>query len=61
MITIALGLTPLLQVLFVLVVIGVGLWLIETYVPMAPPIKVIIRVVLVLVLVWWLLHVFGVM
>lgn len=43
-----------------LVLIGVGLYLIETYIPMSAPIKVVIRVVVVVVLVLWLLQVFGV-
>ena len=47
-------------VLLTLVVFGVVLWLIETYIPMAAPIKTIIRIVLVLFLVVWLLQVFGV-
>lgn len=42
-----------------LVIIGVALWLIETYVPISPPIKVVIRVVVVLVIVLWLLRLFG--
>jgi hypothetical protein len=43
-----------------LVVIGVALYLIETYIPMSPPIKTVIRVVVVLVLVLWLLRAFGI-
>jgi hypothetical protein len=45
--------------LVVLVVIGVGLFLINTYVPMAAPIKTIINVVVVLLVVVWLLSAFG--
>lgn len=47
-------------VLLVLVIVGVVLYLVETYIPMAPPIKVVIRVVVVLILCLWLLRVFGV-
>lgn len=43
-----------------LVVIGLIWWLIETYVPLPPPIKTVIRVVLVLLLCLWLLQVFGI-
>jgi len=43
-----------------LILIGVGLYLIETYIPMSPPIKVIVRVVVVIGLVLWLLQIFGV-
>lgn len=48
----------LIQLLVVLVVVGVGLYLIETYLPLSPPIKTVIRVVVVLVLILWLLQLF---
>jgi hypothetical protein len=50
----------MIELLVILVILGVGLYLIETYVPMAQPIKVIIRVVVILVIVLWLLRVFGI-
>jgi hypothetical protein len=50
----------LISLLIVLVVIGVCLFLVEQYIPMSPPIKTVIRVVVVLVLVLWLLRAFGV-
>ncbi len=50
---------PLLQVLLILVVVGVVLWLVQTYIPMAPPIKTLITVVVVLILCVWLLSLFG--
>jgi len=43
-----------------LVILGVALYLLETYIPMSPPIKMVIRVVIVLVLVVWLLRFFGI-
>jgi len=46
--------------LIVFVVIGLCLWLIETYVPMADPFKVVLRVVVVLLLVLWILRSFGI-
>lgn len=49
----------LVTLLVVLVVIGVVLWLVNTYIPMAKPIKTIINVVVVLAVVIWLLNVFG--
>jgi uncharacterized protein YhhL (DUF1145 family) len=49
----------LLGLLIVLVVVGVALYLVNTYVPMAPPIKTILNVVIVLVVVIWLLQSFG--
>jgi type IV secretory pathway TrbD component len=51
---------PLLSVLLVLIVIGVVLWLVNTYIPMAPPIKTVINVLVVLVLCLWLLSLFGI-
>ena len=50
----------MIEILIVLVVIGVVLWLVETQIPMAQPIKVIIRVIVILGLCIWLLNVFGV-
>jgi O-antigen ligase len=48
----------LIGLVLVLVIIGVCLWLIESYIPMSPPIKVALRVVVVIVLVLWLLQTF---
>ena len=45
--------------LFVLVVVGACLWLVERYVPMDYPFRVVIRVVVVLALVWYLLSLVG--
>lgn len=46
--------------LIVLVVVGVILYLLENYVPMSPPIKVVIRVIVILFLCLWLLGLFGI-
>lgn len=51
----------MIQILVVLVIVGVCLFLVQTYIPMAPPIKTIITVVGVLFLCLWLLQAFGVM
>ncbi len=50
----------LINILIIFVVLGVGLWLINTYVPMAAPVKTIMNVVVVLILVIWLLNIFGI-
>lgn len=50
----------LVNILIVLVIVGVVLWLVNTYIPMAPPIKTVITVVVVLVLCLWLLSLFGI-
>ena len=42
-----------------LAVVGVLLYLLETYVPMAPPFKIIIRVVVIIALVIYLARLFG--
>lgn len=52
---------PLLNLLFTLIVVGVALWAVNTYVPMDRKIKNILNVVVVIVVVIWLLRVFGVM
>lgn len=52
---------PLLQVVLVLIVVGVLLWLVNTYIPMAGSIKSILNAVVVIVVVLWLLNVFGLM
>jgi hypothetical protein len=51
----------MIQLLFLLVIVGVVLYLVETYIPMSPPIKIVIRVVVVLALVYYLLQAFGLM
>lgn len=50
---------PLIHVVVVLVVVGVILWLINSYIPMAGSIKSILNAVVVIVVVLWLLSVFG--
>lgn len=48
----------LLSLIIVLIVIGVVLWLVNTYIPMDPKIKTILNVVVVLVVCLWLLDLF---
>lgn len=50
---------PLVHVLLVLIVVGVLLWLVNTFIPMAASIKSILNAVVVIVVVLWLLNVFG--
>jgi hypothetical protein len=52
---------PLINVLITLIVIGVLLWLVNTYIPMDGKIKRILNVVAVIAVVLWVLNVFGVM
>jgi hypothetical protein len=44
-----------------LVLVGVGLWAVNTYIPMDPKIKQILNIVVVILVVLWLLRVFGVL
>ena len=50
---------PLLQILLTLVVVGVLLWLVNRFIPMAGSIKSILNAVVVIGTVLWLLNVFG--
>jgi len=50
---------PLIHVVLVLVVVGVLLWLVNSYIPMAGSIKSILNAVVVIAVVLWLLSVFG--
>jgi formate hydrogenlyase subunit 4 len=52
---------PLLYLVGLLLVVGVLLWLINTYVPMDSKIKGILNAVVVIVVVIYLLQVFGLM
>jgi thiol:disulfide interchange protein len=52
---------PLIQVVVVLIVVGVVLWLINRFIPMAGSIKTILNAVVVIAVVVWLLSVFGVL
>jgi hypothetical protein len=50
---------PLLQVVIVLIVVGVVLWLINRFIPMAGSIKSILNAVVVIFVCVWLLKIFG--
>lgn len=50
---------PLLNIIVVLIIVGVALWAINTFIPMAKQVKTILNVVVTVVLVIWLLQVFG--
>jgi hypothetical protein len=51
---------PLLTILIVLILAGVVLWLVNTYIPMDRKIKTILNIVVVIIVIVWLLKVFGV-
>ena len=50
----------LFTIVLTLIVIGVLLWLANTYIPMDGKIKKILNIVVVVVVILWLLNVFGV-
>jgi hypothetical protein len=51
---------PILTILIVLIVAGVVLWLVNTYIPMDRKIKAILNIVVVIIVIVWLLKLFGV-
>ena len=52
---------PLLTILIVLIVAGVLLYLVNNYIPMDHKIKTILNIVVVIVVIVWLLKLFGVL
>lgn len=50
---------PLLNLVVLLIIIGVGMYLINRYVPMAEPYKTILNIVVIVVVCIWLLQTFG--
>jgi len=51
----------LLSIVMVIVVVGVLLWALNSFIPMDPKIKNILNVVVVIALVLWLLRAFGIL
>lgn len=52
---------PLINVVVTLIVVGVLLWLINTFIPMDGKIKNLLNIVVVVAVVIWLLNAFGLM
>ena len=50
---------PILTIIGVLIVVGVLLWLVNSYIPMQSTIKNILNAVIVIIVVIWLLKAFG--
>ncbi|MDZ7626482.1 MAG: Thivi_2564 family membrane protein [Ignavibacteriaceae bacterium] len=50
----------LITLVIVLVIVGVVLWLINSFIPMQSTIKKILNVVVIIVVILWLLSAFGV-
>jgi hypothetical protein len=49
----------MLQVVLVIIIVGILMWAVTTYIPIAQPFKNILIAVVVIALVLWLLSVFG--
>lgn len=49
----------LLSILLVIIIVGVLLWAVNTYIPMDRKIKNILNIVVVIIVIVWLLKVFG--
>jgi hypothetical protein len=52
---------PLINLVITLIVVGVLLWLVNSYIPMDGKIKQILNIVVVIAVVLWLLQAFGVL
>ncbi len=50
----------LISLVIVLIVVGILLWLINRFIPMQPTIKKILNAVVIIIVILWLLSVFGV-
>lgn len=51
---------PLLNLVIVLIVIGVLMWLVNKYIPMAEPYRTIINILVIVVICIWLLQTLGI-
>jgi len=52
---------PLIQILVALIVVGVLLWLVNSFIPMAGSIKKLLNWVVIIAVVVWLMNVSGVL
>jgi len=50
---------PLINIVIALIIVGVALWLINTFIPMASSIKAILNVVVVVAVAIWILQAAG--
>jgi len=50
----------MIQMIVILVVLGFCLYLVETYIPMSPPVQMLIRAVVILFSVLYILSAFGI-
>ena len=50
---------PIVPVILTIVIVGVIMWIVNTYVPMSAPIKQVLNIVVVILLCIWLINLFG--
>ncbi len=50
---------PLINIVLVLILVGVGLWMINRFIPMAASIKTILNIVVVIAVCVWVLQAVG--
>ncbi len=55
------GIMPLVTVVITLLVVGVLLWLVNSFIPMQGTIKGILNAVVVIAVVIWIVNIFGLM
>jgi hypothetical protein len=51
---------PLINLLLVIIIVGVLLWIVNTYIPMDAKVKQILNIAVVVILILWLLQSFGI-
>jgi hypothetical protein len=49
----------LINIIVILILVGLALWLVNTYIPMAAGIKSLLNIVVFVVVLIWLLQIFG--
>ena len=52
---------PLVHIVLVLIIVGVLLWLINSFIPMDAKIKTLLNLVVTIAVIVWLLQVFGIL
>jgi hypothetical protein len=52
---------PLIHIVLVLIVVGVLLWLVNSFIPMDAKIKSILNIIVVIAVIIWLLQAFGIL
>ena len=51
---------PILTIILTIIIVGLLLWVVNSYLPMDGKIKQILNIVVVIILVIWLLKIFGI-